>query len=95
VTQLHGTIRVGISGWRYAEWRGDFYPKGLPQRRELEYAAEHLTSIEINGSADALDTRAKRCRGWAAEGRDVFVYFDNDIKGFAPHDAMALIDRLG
>ena len=275
VTQRSATVRVGISGWRYAEWRGDFYPKGLPQRRELEYAAEHLTSIEINGSfyslqrpssyrrwreetpedflfavkggrfithlkrlqgidaplanffasgvlalgpklgpvlwqlpeslafdadvldaflarlprstqaaadlaaghddrisgdrvltstkedlllqhalefrsrtfvderayavmrrhevacvvadtagrwpfvieltsprlvyvrlhgdeelyasgysPEALDTWAERCRGWAADGREVFVYFDNDIKGFAPHDAMALIQRL-
>ena len=47
-------IRVGISGWRYAPWRGDFYPKGLPQRRELEYAASQLTSIEINGSFYSL-----------------------------------------
>ena len=36
-------IRVGISGWRYPPWRGDFYPKGLPHRRELEYAAQQLT----------------------------------------------------
>ena len=32
-------IRIGVSGWRYAPWRGHFYPKGLPQRAELEYAA--------------------------------------------------------
>ena len=42
-----------------------------------------------------LDDWAERCRAWAAAGRDVFVYFDNDIKGYAPHDAMALIGRLG
>ena len=33
-----GRVRVGISGWRYPAWRGDFYPNGLPQRRELAYA---------------------------------------------------------
>ena len=49
-----GVVRVGISGWRYPAWRGDFYPTGLPQRRELEYAAERLTSIEINGSFYSL-----------------------------------------
>ena len=49
-----GEIRVGISGWTYAGWRGDFYPRGLVQRRELEYAAERLTSIEINGSFYSL-----------------------------------------
>ena len=48
------TIRTGISGWRYAPWRSVFYPKGLPQRRELEYASRRLTSIEINGSFYAL-----------------------------------------
>src|SRR5688500_1115173 len=38
-TLAMSTVRVGISGWRYPGWRGDFYPRGLPQRRELEYAA--------------------------------------------------------
>ncbi|MEA3151792.1 MAG: hypothetical protein QOD56_2731, partial [Gammaproteobacteria bacterium] len=42
-------IRIGISGWRYAPWRGTFYPKKLPQRSELEYAAKLLPVIEING----------------------------------------------
>lgn len=49
-----GEIRVGISGWSYAGWRGDFYPRGLPQRRELAYAAERMTSIEVNGSFYSL-----------------------------------------
>lgn len=44
------TARIGISGWRYAPWRGAFYPNGLQQRRELEYAAGKFDSIEINGS---------------------------------------------
>jgi uncharacterized protein YecE (DUF72 family) len=43
--------------------------------------------------AESLDGWADRCRGWA-EQQDVFVYFDNDAKGFAPHDAMALLARL-
>ena len=43
----------------------------------------------------ALNEWAARCRTWATAGQDVFVYFDNDIKGYAPHDAMALIGRLG
>jgi uncharacterized protein YecE (DUF72 family) len=42
-----GALRIGISGWRYPEWRGKFYPKGLPQRRELEYASRILNSVEI------------------------------------------------
>jgi uncharacterized protein YecE (DUF72 family) len=45
-----GTIRVGVGGWTYEPWRGEFYPDGLPQKRELEYASQHLTSIEVNGT---------------------------------------------
>ena len=37
-------IRIGISGWTYAPWRGTLYPKDLPQKRELEYASRKLTS---------------------------------------------------
>jgi uncharacterized protein YecE (DUF72 family) len=45
-----GAIRVGIGGWTFEPWRGVFYPKDLAQKRELEYAAGKLTSIEINGT---------------------------------------------
>jgi uncharacterized protein YecE (DUF72 family) len=71
-----GRVHVGISGWRYPAWRGDFYPKGLPQRRELEYAASHLTSIEINGSFYSLQ-RPTSYAAWRAEAaavRDDFVF---------------------
>ena len=43
-------IRVGVGGWVYQPWRGVFYPEGLAQKRELEYASRKLTSIEINGT---------------------------------------------
>jgi uncharacterized protein YecE (DUF72 family) len=69
--------RVGISGWRYAGWRGDFYPEGLAQRRELEYAAAHLTSIEINGSFYSLQ-RPSSYASWRAETPDDFVF---SVKG--------------
>ena len=49
-----GQIRVGISGWSYPRWRGDFYPTGLRQRDELAYAAERLGAIEVNGSFYSL-----------------------------------------
>ena len=45
-----GTIRVGVGGWTYEPWRGVFYPEGLTQKRELEFAAQHLTTIEINST---------------------------------------------
>jgi uncharacterized protein YecE (DUF72 family) len=51
--------------------------------------------LYASGYTDAaLDRWAARCRAWMADGEDVVVYFDNDMKGFAPHDARALLDRL-
>ena len=45
-----GRIHIGVGGWTFEPWRGVFYPKGLAQRRELEFASGKLTSIEINGT---------------------------------------------
>jgi len=66
-------LRIGISGWRYAPWRGSFYPKGLTQARELEYASRLLNSIEINGSFYALQ-RPEHYRNWAEQTPDDFVF---------------------
>ena len=66
-------IRVGVGGWTYAPWRNNFYPAGLVQRRELEYASRRLSAIEINGTyygAQRPSTYAK----WAAETPDGFVF---------------------
>jgi uncharacterized protein YecE (DUF72 family) len=68
-----GQIRIGISGWSYAGWRGDFYPKGLVQRLELAYAAERLSSIEINGSFYSLQ-RPSSYASWREQTPDDFVF---------------------
>jgi uncharacterized protein YecE (DUF72 family) len=47
---MSGNVYIGVGGWTFEPWRGVFYPKDLPQKRELEYASQHLTSIEINGT---------------------------------------------
>jgi uncharacterized protein YecE (DUF72 family) len=57
------TARVGVSGWRYPRWRGDFYPAGLLQRRELEYIGEQFTTVELNGSFYSLQ-RPESYRRW-------------------------------
>jgi len=69
--------RVGISGWSYPPWRGDFYPKGLRHRDELRFAAERLTSIEVNGSFYALQ-KPESFQSWVAETPDDFVF---SVKG--------------
>jgi len=68
-----GTIRIGISGWRYVPWRGVFYPKDLPQRAELHYAARIMSTIEINGSFYSLQ-RPESYAKWYAETPDDFVF---------------------
>src|SRR4051795_3997119 len=50
MTTKSGQIRVGMGGWTFEPWRGVFYPKGLPHAKELAYASERLTSIEVNGT---------------------------------------------
>jgi uncharacterized protein YecE (DUF72 family) len=68
-----GRIRIGIGGWTFEPWRGVFYPKGLVQKRELEYASRKLTTIEINGTfygSQKPETFAK----WHDETPDDFVF---------------------
>jgi uncharacterized protein YecE (DUF72 family) len=57
------TVRIGTSGWTYPEWRGHYYPDGLPQRRQLEYLADRLSTVEINGSFYSL-RRPSSYRSW-------------------------------
>jgi len=66
-------IHVGIGGWNYAPWRGVFYPQGLPHARELAYASEQLTSIEINSTFYGSQKPAT-FRKWANETPDGFVF---------------------
>lgn len=68
-----GHIYIGIGGWTYEPWRGVFYPKGLPHAQELRYAAERLTSIEINGTFYRTQKPAV-FRKWASEVPDGFVF---------------------
>jgi len=63
---MGASIYIGISGWRYAPWRGVFYPEGLAQHRELEYASRQLPTIEINGSFYALQRPASYAAWYAA-----------------------------
>ncbi|ACB94604.1 DUF72 domain-containing protein [Beijerinckia indica] len=68
-----GAVRIGISGWTYAPWRGTFYPKGLPQKQELSYAARHFRSIEINGTFYGLQ-RPESFARWRNDTPDDFVF---------------------
>jgi uncharacterized protein YecE (DUF72 family) len=68
-----GRAVTGTSGWRYREWRGDYYPGGLRQKDELRYVAERLASVELNGSFYSLQ-RPESYRRWADATPPGFVF---------------------
>ena len=70
---MAGKIRIGVSGWRYTPWRGNFYPKKLPQARELHYASRIFPSIELNGSFYSLQ-RPSSYAQWARGTPSGFVF---------------------
>lgn len=72
-----GKTLIGISGWRYPPWRGVFYPAGLAQDRELEYASSILPTIEINGTFYSLRRPENYQQWYEATPRD-FIF---SIKG--------------
>ncbi len=68
-----GRVRIGISGWTYAGWRGRFYPKGLPRRAELTFAARRFDAVEINGTFYGLQ-RPESFARWRGDTPDDFVF---------------------
>lgn len=103
-------MRIGISGWTYAGWRGDFYPRGLRQRDELRFAAERLGSIEINGSFYSLQ-RPSSYAAWREQTPAGFLFavkggrfithlkrlrdVETPLANFFASGVLALRDRLG
>jgi uncharacterized protein YecE (DUF72 family) len=72
-----GTVRIGISGWTYAPWRGTFYPPGLLQADELSYASRQVDTIEINGTFYGLQRSDSFARWYDATPED----FEFAVKG--------------
>jgi uncharacterized protein YecE (DUF72 family) len=68
-----GKIRIGLSGWSYQGWRGDFYPEGLPRKQELAHASARFPTLEINGTFYGLST-PKTMRAWYQTVPDDFVF---------------------
>jgi uncharacterized protein YecE (DUF72 family) len=110
MTTKSGQIRVGIGGWTFEPWRGVFYPKGLPHSKELAYASERLTSIEVNGTFYSTMSPAT-FRKWAdavpkdfvfslkgpryATNRRVLAEAGDSIKRFFDSGVTELGDHLG
>lgn len=78
MSETMGRVYIGTSGWKKPQWRGDFYPKGLVQRRELEFASRQLSSLEINSTFHGLH-KPSTFAGWRDETPDEFVFA---VKGY-------------
>lgn len=105
-----GDIRIGVSGWTYAPWRGNFYPEGLVRKRELGFAARQFNALEINGTFYGMQT-PKAFRSWAEAVPAGFVfavkgsrYLTHMLRLMEPEQALAnffasgplvMGDRLG
>ncbi|MFC6094463.1 DUF72 domain-containing protein [Saccharothrix lopnurensis] len=87
-----GTIRVGTSGWHFPEWRGDFYPRGLPQRTELQFLANRLDTVEINGTFYGLRKPADY-KSWFERVPEDFVFAVKGHREVTHHKRLEDIDR--
>ena len=105
-----GTIRVGVGGWDFDPWRGTFYPEGLAKTKQLAWAAERLTSIEINGTYYGRQ-KPETFAAWAkavpdgfkfsvkasryATNRKILAEGGDSIQNFVQQGITELGDRLG
>ncbi len=105
-----GDIRIGVSGWTYGPWRGTFYPKGLPRKQELAFAARQFNAIEINGTFYGMQV-PKSFHAWADAAPADFVFalkgprylthmlklarFEAPLANFLASGVLALGDALG
>jgi uncharacterized protein YecE (DUF72 family) len=104
------SIRIGVGGWTFEPWRGIFYPPGLVQAKELDYASRHLTSIEINGTyyGSQSPETFRKWRDATPEGfvfsvkgsrfttnRKVLAQAKESIDRFIDQGLLELEDRLG
>jgi uncharacterized protein YecE (DUF72 family) len=66
-------IRVGCSGWNYADWRERVYPRGVPQRRWLEHYATLFDTVEVNSTFYRL-AKPRAAAAWVEQTPPEFVF---------------------
>ena len=79
-----GNILVGISGWSYAPWRGNFFPNGLPQKLELAFAARRFGALEVNGTFYSLQ-RPSTFTSWYHQTPPGFMLCPQGRTVYHPH----------
>lgn len=100
---------IGTSGWSYPDWKGEFYPKDVPQRKFLEYYATRFPATELNASFYRLPT-SKMLDAWLGRTPRAFWFcaklsrlITHQKKLNDPADALGvyfnrfepLLDRMG
>jgi uncharacterized protein YecE (DUF72 family) len=66
-------ILAGTSGFSYAEWRGRFYPEGLPADQMLRFYSARLPSVEINNTFYRMP-QPGMLSGWAEGAPSSFTF---------------------
>jgi uncharacterized protein YecE (DUF72 family) len=66
-------VHIGCSGWNYQDWRGRFYPEGLPARRWLEHYASRFRTVEVNATFYRLAS-PRAVAGWVEQTPSDFVF---------------------
>ena len=66
-------VRIGCSGWNYADWRALVYPQGLPPSRWLEHYATLFDTVEVNSTFYRLPRREAVAR-WVEQTPEGFVF---------------------
>ncbi|MDQ3954089.1 MAG: DUF72 domain-containing protein [Actinomycetota bacterium] len=66
------TVHIGLSGWQYKHWRERFYPKGVAQKKWLEFYAERFHTVESNNAFYMLP-KAETFQAWAERTPDDFI----------------------
>jgi uncharacterized protein YecE (DUF72 family) len=70
---MGAAVRIGTSGWQYAHWSGDFYPRELPSTRWFEFYARHFDTVELNTSFYRLP-QAQAFDGWRRRAPAGFTF---------------------
>lgn len=66
-------LHVGTSGYAYKEWKGKFYPDGLPAKKMLNFYSAHFGSVEINGTFRRIP-KASVFEAWMKEVPSKFKF---------------------
>jgi uncharacterized protein YecE (DUF72 family) len=66
-------VRIGCSGWNYADWRERVYPKGVPPRRWLAHYSQLFETVEVNSTFYRLASETA-VAGWVEQTPPGFVF---------------------